>query len=147
MLIITLSNNKLPNIDEKISWYCHWLNIEMKLSCMLIIRPNMHSCKFHGGIQDTKFERKCGWVWIVKLIHDTPRFLFRIRMCLRQKAKRESRKMIKSGMEFELATVAVLYILLYLINTSVLVLIYFKRSYFLIDIQLVILLNSSIYIH
>ena len=79
-----------------------------------------------------------------KTHHDTPRFLFRIRMCLRQKAKRESRKMIKSGMEFELATVAVLYILLYLINTSVLVLIYFKRSYFLIDIQLVILLNSLI---
>lgn len=79
-----------------------------------------------------------------KTHHDTPRFLFRIRMCLRQKAKRESRKMIKSGMEFELATVAVLYILLYLINTSVLVLIYFKRIYFLIEIQLVILLNSLI---
>ena len=62
MLIITLSNNKLPNFDEKISWYCHWLNIRMKLSCMLIIRPNTHSFKFHGGIQDTKFERKCGWV-------------------------------------------------------------------------------------
>ena len=79
-----------------------------------------------------------------KTHHDTPRFLFRIRMCLRQKAKRESRKMIKSGMEFELATVAVLYILLYLINTSVLVLIHFKRSYFVIDIQLLIMLNSLI---
>ena len=76
-----------------------------------------------------------------KTHHDTPRFLFRIRMCLRQKAKRESRKMIKSGMEFELATVAVLYIISYLINTSVLVLIYFKRSYFLIDIQVVVLLK------
>ena len=76
-----------------------------------------------------------------KTHHDTPRFLSRIRMCLRQKANRESRKMIKSGMEFELATVAVQYIPSYLINTSVLVLIYFKRRYLLIDIQLVALLK------
>ena len=44
-------------------------------------------------------------------------------------------------MEFELATVAVQYIPSYLINTSVLVLIYFKRRYLLIDIQLVALLK------
>ena len=58
-----------------------------------------------------------------------------------KKQKENLEKMIKSGMEFELATVAVLYIILYLINTSALVLIYFKRSYFLIDIQVVVLLK------